>query len=188
MKRYLIYFFVIAFLATSVNAKELKSGYRGFFEWDNHLTRYDEWIPGNGATYYYTGISTSHGYQITPYIFAGAGLAIDYCGRDESLQMPLFLKLRTEQRFGRFTPFADLRGGYTLSDGDRWNLSPTIGYRFDWGRKVALNIGVGATVDFREVEIYDVCLDESTGYWTLSHAGQDIRSKLLFTFRVGIDF
>lgn len=188
MKRYLIYFFVIAFLATSVNAKELKSGYRGFFEWDNHLTRYDEWIPAHRVTYYYSGLSTSHGYQINPHVFVGAGLAIDYCQRDESIEVPLFLQARTDFRFGRFTPFADLRGGYTLTDGECWNLSPTIGYRFDWGRRVGLNIGLGATIDFHEVEVFNVVLDEPTGYWMLTHVGQDIRTKLLFTFRIGIDF
>ena len=188
MQRRFITLFILAAIALCGSARQPGRGYRGFIDWNNSITTYEVWYPGNSMTYYYTGVATSHGYQFNPYLFIGAGLSIDYCHRDGSIEVPLFLQARGDLKFGRFTPFLDLRGGYTLTDGGGWNLSPTIGYRFNWGRKVGINVGVGLLLKGYTIEAYSVEFDQITSNWNLIHEGQAHRVKAMFAFRVGLDF
>lgn len=184
-----LFVLIMFFIAVSgAIARQPVSGYRGFIEWDNSITSYDEYYPGNRVTYYYTGVSTSHGYQINSHVFVGAGLAVHYCPHDDTVEIPLFLHVRTDQKYGSFTPFADLRGGYTLTDGAGWNLSPTVGYRINWGRKTGLDIGVGLTVKGRTIECFTADYDQVSGMWNLGYMGRKQSVKAMFTFRVGFDF
>lgn len=182
-----IFTLLLVMLAIGANCRQPERGYRGFVEWDNRLTSYDEFIPGNSVTYYYTGVSTSHGYQFNPYFFLGAGLAIDCSTRGGSAEILVFLQARGDFKFGRFTPFADLRGGYTLTNNGGWIFSPTVGYRFNWGRKVGVNVGVGLMLRVHNVDNYDVSINPD-GYWIMTSSGQTHYTKAMFAFRVGFDF
>lgn len=186
MKRLLL-LFAVAVLSLSAVASQPQRGYRGFIDWDNNLTQYDLWYKGNHKTYYYTGVSTSHGFQFNPNFFLGAGLGLQYNSFSKSYIVPVFLQARTDQRFGKFTPFGDLRVGYSCTDGGGLYLSPTIGYRFNWGRKAAVNIGVGLTVKGSSVDVFDIAYDDH-GYMIMNKIGSDCQTKLMFAFRVGFDF
>ncbi len=181
----------VCLLAIGVFARQPQRGYRGFIDWDNNLTSYTEWTPDNHVTYYYTGVSTSHGYQFNPNFYLGAGLSLEYNKRSESYFLPLYLQARTDQKFGKFTPFGDLRLGYSFSDGGGLYVCPTIGYRFNWGRKFALNLGVGVTVKCSSPEIYNIdYAEDSDGYLHIvaTYMGREHYTKLMFAFRAGIEF
>lgn len=186
MKRFLL-ILTAAILSVGVFARQPQRGYRGFIDWDNNLTQYDAWYEGNHKTYYYTGVSTSHGFQFNPNFFLGGGLAVQYNKYSDSYVVPLFLQVRTDQKFGKFTPFGDLRIGYSCTDGGGLYLSPMIGYRFNWGRKVGVNVGVGLTVKGSTIDIFNVAVDIN-GYMQLEQIGTEYRTKLMFAFRVGFDF
>ena len=180
---------IIMLLITAVAGycRQPERGYRGFIEWDNALTTYDVWYPGNSETFYYWGVSTSHGYQFNPNFYLGAGLAVRYCNKEDGLELPLFLHARTDQKFGGFTPFAELRAGYTIENNNRLFAAPTIGYRFNWGRKAGLNVGVGLSVDTYKVDLIESG-PGNNGYWEYTKVGSKRITKAYFTFRIGFDF
>lgn len=186
MKRIFLFLAIIA-VSLGVSALQPQRGYRGFIDWDNNLTHYETWYQGNYKTYYSTGVSTSHGFQFNPNFFLGAGLGVQYTKYSSSYIVPVFLQVRTDQKFGKFTPFGDLRIGYSCTDGGGLYLSPTIGYRFNWGRKTAVNIGVGLTVKGSTVDVFNIGYSEN-GYTIMEQIGTEHRTKLMFAFKVGFDF
>ena len=206
MKRYIIASFAILFSAVCGFARQPERGYRGFAELTNRIYHDSYNYSYRSNTHYSPGIATSHGYQFNPWLFIGAG--IDYTLDDRSYYiykedgnlhnhlhydpseylLSFFAHGRTDLQFGKFTPFADVRLGWNASSNGTVYFSPSIGYRFNWDRKVGLNIGVGYTLDsFRYQEFKQV--DTIYGYQTWVPTGKYYNlNNSSFTFRVGIDF
>ncbi|MDE6358048.1 MAG: hypothetical protein K2L29_00450, partial [Duncaniella sp.] len=113
MKR-LLFIFVI-FLSLAAEARQPSRGYRGFIEWSSSL-RSEKFglfdFNGNLYTYrqntFYTGLTTSHGYQIDSMFFIGAGLGMERCGSIVNWVAPVFLQGRVDLKFGKWTPFGDI--------------------------------------------------------------------------------
>lgn len=191
MKRLSVCAAAIALIA-SASAREPQRGYRGFVDWDNSITSYliDE---GQRETVWYTGISTSHGYQFNPHFFLGGGLMLTKSTTFDMATLPIFVQTRYDNTWGRFTPFGDLRIGFNCSDGGGLYFSPTVGYRFNWGRKANLNLGVGLTLKGSTTENYRMVFIEDylgTGNSALDieYLGKSHHTKAMFTIRLGIDF
>lgn len=93
---------IIAFTHVS-EARQPKRGYRGFLEWSSSV-RSDNFgvidIHGNLSMErqgsFYTGFSTSHGYQINPMFFIGAGLGMERCGKLDNWVAPIFIQGRID--------------------------------------------------------------------------------------------
>ena len=175
-------------------ARQPRAGYRGFLEWSSSVrneTFAEYSVAGNKYTYrdntFFTGFSTSHGYQIDPMFFVGAGIGAEHCSDYDNWIVPLFIEGRIDLEFGRFTPFFDVRLGANFGEGVGVYFSPTIGYRFNWGRKVGINIGAGLTVAGYKVECYQGTWLGPDSY-EIYYVGTKHRSRAYFTFRVGIDF
>ena len=85
---------------------------------------------GNGGSH--IEVSTSHGVQIIPQLFVGAGIGFSYY-YDLGCVMPIFANIRTDILKSRISPFVDFRIGYApcLSSVGGLYLSPTIGCRFN---------------------------------------------------------
>lgn len=188
MKRILL-LFALATVSFGVFALQPQRGYRGFIDWDNNMHRYAQWVnPDVKETHTYMGVSTSHGYQFNPNFFLGAGLSVQYNSYFSDWILPVFVHVRTDQKFGKFTPFGDMRIGYSLTDGGGIYLSPMIGYRFNWGRKLGINVGVGLTVKQIRYELFDLMYDDQ-GYVTISNTGKKSNdANFFFAFKVGFDF
>lgn len=201
MKRLFFTSFAILLTAICSLARQPERGYRGFVDWTNRIYRNSSptMTPNQywSHTNYVPGISTSHGFQFNPWIFAGAGL--DYSLEDNGFPghhsyqldnyfLSIFADIRTDIQLGKFTPFADVRLGVNATSSGTVYFSPSIGYRFNWGRKVGLNVGVGYTLDsFRYQEFKQV--DTIYGYQTWIPTGKYYTlNNSSFTFRVGIDF
>jgi outer membrane protein assembly factor BamA len=191
MKKVLIAAALVA-IATSAAAREPQRGYRGFVEWSNDVTsyRYDE---DTRASYWYTGLSTSHGYQFNPRLFVGAGLMLEHSTSGDLDILPIYAQIRTDQTWGKFTPYGDFKLGYNTTDGGGIYASPSIGYRFNWGKKLNLNVGVGLTLKGYAVERYSLSftpptISDQDAYVTLDYLGTDHKVKAMFAFRIGIDF
>lgn len=169
-------------------------GYRGFFEWSNSV-RSDNFgvfdIHGNlkleRQGVFYTGFTTAHGYQINNMFFVGAGFGMERCTDFDSWIAPVFLQGRVDLKFGKFTPYGDLRLGANISQGSGVYFSPSIGYRFNWGRKTGVNIGVGLTLAGYMAEHYE-------GTWTapdsyeIYYVATKHHVRPYFSFRLGVDF
>ena len=188
MKRFSILFFLVI-TVLSVQARQPEQGYRGFVEWSNNVSSYT--TPIGKFTDYFTGGSTSHGYQINPWIYGGAGIVFEYCKNTGEYIFAPFADVRSDLKFGKFTPFVDARIGYNFTQyGDGLIItsknggvyfSPKVGYRINWGRKVGVNIGVGLTlVGYKNRYNWD----STTGTFLGVKNGCDS----YFSFSLGFDF
>ncbi|MDE5727520.1 MAG: hypothetical protein K2H94_05275 [Duncaniella sp.] len=173
----------------AVLARQPERGYRGFLDWNNSLTSYAYmYTPeAHRLTAYYSGISTSHGYQITPVWFVGAGLSVEHSRNVGEYIIPVFLQGRADLKLGKLTPFADIKAGYNLTDGGGAYLSPMIGYRFNWGRKLGINLGLGATLKNIGVQTYEMTVVPGESF-EIKSTGIERRWRGYFSFRLGIDF
>ncbi len=191
MKHFLTFFLLLSAMFPTM-AKQPQKGYRGFIEWSNDV-RTPTYNYYGKVTEFYTGVSTSHGYQFNENYFLGAGLAIQKDVKwSNSWLVPVFIEARTDRKWGKFTPFGDLRIGCNLEEIDTGVgifLSPSIGYRFNWGRKVGINISLGWSYTTKKYDVYHIALDPDGGYWDLEYTGhKEWYSKNHFSFRIGFDF
>lgn len=165
---------LLSALAASARPGDPQRGYRGFIESESLLFPDLGFLAGGGGSSdFWTGFSTVHGYQITPRLFVGAGISCiwmlndsDYGSDDSGVKyLPLFADIRTDLRFGRFTPFADLRMGCNLLRHGTFSGALTLGYRFSWGRRVAINLAMG--VNLRGYRHEDIASgwDSDEGMW-----------------------
>ena len=103
MKRTIFILLAIMAFANVAVARQPKRGYRGFFEWSSSV-RSDNFcvidIHGNLSMErqgsFYTGFSTSHGYQVNPMFFIGAGLGMERCGKLDNWVAPVFIQGRID--------------------------------------------------------------------------------------------
>ena len=173
LKRSLLLSAAITTVALSASARQPERGYRGFVD----LTS-----------------------RINPWLFVGAG--IDFSLKDivewhapnkhhysiDSHRISLFTEGRADLQFGNFTPFADIRLGWNACDNGTVYFSPSVGYRFNWGRKVGINVGIGYTLDAYRSEEYRI-VHTPAGWLTLIPTGKRFNwTESHFTFRIGIDF
>ncbi len=185
MKKLILLLF-LSFLTLSASARQPNRGYRGFLEWSNDLYFYNAPGWGNHASWF-TGFSTSHGMQFNRWLFVGAGLEYEYCRNEGRHICAPFIQGRADLKFDRFSPFADIRIGYDLTSEGRIFFSPTVGYRFNWGRKVGINLGIGLTLVNYSYPLYDFydCGD----YYSIVDTGKRASSNRAYlSFRVGFDF
>lgn len=194
MKRTIFLFLAIIAFAHASEARQPKRGYRGFLEWSSSV-RSDNFgvidMHGNlrmerqGS--FYTGFTTSHGYQVNPVFFVGAGLGMERCGKLDNWVVPVFIQGRMDLKFSRFTPFGDLRLGANVAEGVGIYISPTIGYRFNWGRRMGVNLGAGLSLAGYKAEHYEGTMTGPDSY-EIQYIGTRRHMRAYFSFRLGIDF
>lgn len=194
MKRTILLLPAVIAVALASEARQPERGYRGFFEWSNSV-RSDNFgvldIHGNLKTErqgtFYTGFTTSHGYQINPMFFVGAGLGMEHCGKLDNWVAPVFIQGRVDLKLGRFTPFGDLRLGANIAEGAGVYISPTVGYRFNWGRRMGVNLGAGLSLAGYRAEHYEGTVTGPDSY-EIQYIGTRHHIRPYFSFRLGIDF
>lgn len=201
ISRYFILICAVMFCAVA-NAQDVKRGYRGFIEYDSSLT---SWMVADSYSFdpesgvEYSGIhrkafgemalSTSHGYQFNPRFFVGLGLSGGYSGIHDGWFMGTYVHARTDQTFGKFTPYAELRFGLVTHAEGGLYISPAIGYRFNFGHRANLNLGVGMTLrHMGETDASSSHYYNNQGELIHITLGKDPVMKPYFTFRVGVDF
>lgn len=163
MKRFII-IILLCFGAASAFARQPERGYRGFIDWSNYLDLNLGFIGGDpGSSRIFTGFTTSHGYQLNSWLYVGGGAGFQinldwkkYHNNDGEpcFIVPVFAESRLDARWGRFTPYLSVRLGANLSDHGGIYFSPMVGYRFNWGRKTAVNFGLGITLFGRRMPTY----------------------------------
>ena len=130
-------------------AMQPKKGYRGFV--DGGMTYHIEITLYEQATdsYALLGGSTTHGYQLNNWLFLGGGIGYERLlnnnWRRPKRILPVYGDARGDFKWGRFTPFAELRLGANFTHRAGLYMLPSVGYRFNWGRKWAINFGFGVT-------------------------------------------
>lgn len=188
MKRFSILFFLVLTTMAGM-ARQPQQGYRGFLEWSNDVRSYKTYY--GKFTDYFTGVSTSQGYQINEWIYTGVGAVFEYCKNGSEYIFAPFWDIRSDLMFGKFTPFVDARIGYNFTQyGEGLNItsqnggvyfSPKVGYRFNWGRKFGINVGLGMTLVGYKGRFK---WNSTTGEYLGIKNGCDS----YFSFNVGFDF
>lgn len=193
MKRILIILIAILSAISSAVARQPQKGYRGFIDWSNSYRTQANFSGLPRTSTFYSGISTSHGYQINSIFYAGVGLDFEHCSKNKSNFLAFFAEGRADLKFGKFTPFGDIRLGYGGIDGEGGvYFAPSIGYRLNWGRKVGINLSLGMSLkgykrDLYEIHYYDKTETHSS-YYGYEKIGVYRGATPFFTFRVGFDF
>lgn len=135
--------------------------YRGFVG--------DSFLVGTGDAKNWDGekLWTSHGCLMTPYLYLGIGVGIEFWCKDFDFgnhlwNAPVFLHGRGEfhKTFrNNVSPYWDARMGYSAGDTKGFYISPSIGCHFSFGHSVCgLSVGIGY-----EATIHDVRHDLSYG-------------------------
>lgn len=159
MKKMLL-LIIVAILPFAASALQPQRGYRGFVDWSNSAA-FDmgflsiENEPGDD-TEIFTGISTSHGYQFNDWLYVGCGTGFEYNldwkayenehNENARFIIPVFAEGRIDAKWGRFTPYFSARLGANVANHGGVYFSPMVGYRFNWGRRSAINLGLGMTL------------------------------------------
>ena len=101
-------------------------------------------------------LSTSHGVQITPELFVGGGVAVNYWWDSESWSFPLFVDTRVEFHKAlrkNFSPYISTKVGYSIGDCEGLYIAPQVGCHFYFGHsKFGISTALGYTFQNCEVE------------------------------------
>lgn len=125
----------------------LRLGYKGFVDMGYSVSVDDYSVDR-------IEFSTTHGVQINKYIFAGAGVGVNYFYDAEVVGVPIYAAARYTALDTRITPFVDARVGYAVGDVEGLYASLNIGCRFRMGNKSAFNASIGYSMyDLTEAEV-----------------------------------
>lgn len=127
--------------------------------------------------------STSHGYQINSYFYAGVGAGLNYFTDPEVFSVPIFANPRlTIPTNSIVSPFLDVKIGYTTSrDVKGFYFAPSIGSRFETGANTAVNFSFGYTLQKAKDE-YDFY------YGGYHYADSETITLGAFTLKLGFEF
>ena len=126
-------------------------------------------------------LSTTHGAQIIPHLFVGAGVGFNYFPESEVWNMPLYADFRTNFLKGKITPFLDFRLGYSVGDASGFYMAPTIGCDFGFGKKSGFSVALG--YEFQKAEYYHYYYGYyySSYYYSKENCGGVV-------IKIGVDF
>ncbi len=149
-------------LSSMAEAYGIWSGYRGFVD-----LGYSVGVGDYGESR--VELTTSHGYQIIPYLFVGLGVGVQYYHESELWEIPIYVHLRGSLPCHAVCqPFIDWKIGYTVYDADGFYMCPSVGCRFAVSDMCGLSLSLGYTY-------------QSFEYWRRHNCGG-------FTIKVGLDF
>ncbi|MDE6206960.1 MAG: hypothetical protein K2M55_04050 [Muribaculaceae bacterium] len=192
-----IILFILCAGGADARGRDPQKGYRGFVDAECFLFPNLGFLAGEGGdSDFWLGFGTVHGYQFNPHLFVGGGMSFvwmlndqDYYTSDATLKyLPLFADIRTDLRFGRFTPFADLRMGCNLLEHGSFSGALTLGYRFSWGSRVAINLALGVNMRGVRHDEYISGWNEEEGMWSRPTGGHYTGYDVMPALRLGIEF
>lgn len=161
--------------AFDLGDEPIARGYRGFADLGYTLGT------GNAGTPRVT-FATSHGYQLLPQLFVGAGVGLNRYYDIGRWGVPVFAHVRSDIFNRRFTPFVEAKVGYSFGDVEGFYLNPAIGYRLGFGESFALNVAMGYSFQYVEGGTYHY--DNNGGMTFHSHkvnmGGIDLRLGIEF--------
>lgn len=113
-------------------------------------------------------IGTTHGYQVCPYFFVGAGVGFHFMSKYETKGMqyaldtrksnigiPLFADFRGTFMKSKFSPFLDVKLGHFLTNGDGFYANASAGVRMKTIGKQAIFLSIGYTFEKLKFDTFD---------------------------------
>lgn len=173
MKKVLFMLCVIIAGFTAKAQDDFTHGYRGFADLGYTI----------GVGDYEFGrfeISTTHGYQVCPYFFVGAGVGFHFMQkyetkgmgeyaldvRDSKVSIPLFVDFHSAFMKTKFAPFVDLKLGHFLNNGDGFYANASAGVRMKTVDKQAVSLSIGYTFEKLQYETFGHFISSSNMNYT----------------------
>ncbi len=127
-------------------------------------------------------INTSHGYQINPFIYLGAGLGLHFMpeyetsgmsialdSRESKVDIPVFANAKLNMSKSKYAPFVDGKVGIYVTNNGGLYMNISAGLRIATNERQAVNICVGYTREELEFESFDSFFGTSSmKYYTSS--------------------
>lgn len=158
----------------------------------------------DGSTYSqnWYEVSTTHGYQVNPHFFVGAGVAFHflpeykdavsmdgkpYAKRNSSTEIPLYVDVKWNILNMKFSPVIDVRLGHYVTNGSGAYASVGVGCRMSLKNHQALYGMIAASyAQFTYQELY---MYKASKYnYRYSYRDTDNQEMNNLTFRVGYEF
>ena len=146
---------------------DINSGYKAFLEVGTIINfRASGFVIARGAA----SLTTSHGYQFNPWLFVGAGLAVDYHAAGNRLFVPLFADFRANFLDRKVSPFFSTKIGYAVGSKESYVINPglyvnpTFGVRFILSPTFAMNLALGYNMQQQCESIYGLHFYEAKLY------------------------
>ena len=134
------------------NGRKIARGFKGFVEGSFSASL-------DGSSYHREGLSVSLGSQILPQLFVGGGIGIEYFGKHNTVNVPIYADIRTNFINGSISPFIGTKFGYAFGrDIQGFYFNPMLGCRFGLTNKLALHTAIGYAL------LYDAYLSETYYY------------------------
>lgn len=95
-------------------------------------------------------LRTSHGVQITPFVFVGGGIGVGVNGGSAeyaTVMAPIFAQTRFNFTRTTISPYLDIKGGYSVGDFKGGYLQPSLGVSFPITNKFAIDFGLAYTLN-----------------------------------------
>lgn len=191
MKKILLTLAILAG-AFSTQARQPEPGYRGFVDWHGEVSAnvIDAVLFGGGDGTFYTGATTTHGYQLKPWLYVGGGAGFIMWPKYSQLYaVPVYADCRIDLGKRLFSPYFDVKlGGNTVRGGGVY-FSATVGLSVKVWKEYGVNFGLGYTMTGLK-QYYDyVAYDDYTlnGYqWVNSSLGHYYDGTI--SLRLGLEF
>lgn len=143
-------------------------------------------------------VNTSHGYQINPYLYVGAGTGLHFMSsyktkdmdipldiRDSKVDIPVFANIRCNFLKKKATPFIDVRGGTFVTNGGGLYVNASAGCRFSINEKQAINLSVGYATEKLQFETFDHFTSHTSMDYTRYTTQYDTET---ITMKLGFEF
>ena len=138
-------------------------------------------------------VNTTHGYQVNPYLFFGAGMGLHFMSkyeteldyRESKVDIPVFANVHCNFSKGKVTPFIDGRGGTFVTNNGGLYTSASAGCRISINDKQAISVSIGYTTEKLEFETFDRFTNNSNMDYTIEARKCDTES---ITLKLGFDF
>ena len=158
MKKIAILLAATMAFAINSNAQSMQSGYKGHVE-AGYYVGIGDYDFGRFEVY------TTHGYQVNPYIFLGAGTGFHFMSsyktgdmeipldvRDSKVDIPVFANFRSNFTKGKLSPFFDIKGGTFVTNNGSLYVVASLGVRYALNSKQGLSLSVGYAAEKLEFD------------------------------------
>lgn len=173
-------------------------GYRGFFEISGVVGMTTDYGGGDKAV----SMSTSHGWQISPYAYLGVGVGFDrHLGERQDITFfPVFLDARMNILDTRISPYIGLRAGYSFGKNTGVYAYPSVGLSLGVTKRFGFDVALGYSIqsaEFYKFGTDDYLIAHCKGLTQYHEHYQDVLDgnytkfrELLggFTLRIGVSF